>query len=78
VLYAKNCLISHTEEQLQFFTGSLQADLFGAGTSNQLPDPVNAGRKTEPTVYIYNDTGKLYCALAEQPKVISNSAATKP
>jgi hypothetical protein len=39
VFYAKNCLICHTDERLNFYT-MRRPDLFAADNSNQFPEAV--------------------------------------
>jgi len=83
VFYAENCLISHTEEMLNFFT-QRKPGLFAADNSNQFPEPVyNVKGRTskrgknnleEPLVYIFNDTRKIFCALKDQPRIVSDAA----
>jgi hypothetical protein len=80
VLYAKNCLICHTDERLIFYT-MRRPDLFAADNSNQFPEPVvdvkgiREKGNDDPIVYIFDDTKKIYSAMQDRPRALSNSAS---
>jgi hypothetical protein len=72
VFYAKNCLISHTDQRLSFYY-LRKPDLFSPDNSHQFPEPIEDGFKistngSEPTVYIFNESNKMVVSMFGQPR----------